>query len=162
LLDGGIIREDLFYRLNVLYLEVPPLCMRKEDIPLLCREFLPKEVRKIGVPLLEEMMPYLLKYSWPGNIRELLNFTQRLTFFLEDYEIGTSGFKLLKIIAPDLIYHTDQIPSHTSLRERVAAQEEAIIARVLDQSTTLADAAAQLGIGKTTLWRKIQKIKKYK
>lgn len=162
LLDGGVIREDLFYRLNVLYLEVPPLCMRKEDIPLLCREFLAEDVRQVAIPLLEEMMPYLMNYSWPGNIRELLNFTQRLAFFLEDYESGTSGVDLLKNIAPDLLYHKDKISHDGKLRELVATQEKAIITKVLDRSTTLADAARQLGIGKTTLWRKIQKIREHK
>lgn len=159
LLADGLIREDLFYRLNVLYLEVPPLCMRKEDIPLLCKEFLPKEVRETAVPLFEEIMPYLTKYSWPGNIRELLNFTQRLAFFLEEYKSGTSGMELLKNIAPDLIYQVDIVNHNGKLRDQVAAQEEVMIAKVLNQSTTLADAAAELGIGKTTLWRKIQKMK---
>ncbi|MBP1765251.1 MAG: norR 2, partial [Firmicutes bacterium] len=161
LLQEGIIREDLFYRLNVLYLEVPPLCMRKEDIPLLCRHFLPAESRKTADPLLEEIMPYLMKYSWPGNVRELLNFSQRLSFFLEDYTRGSKGIDLLKNIAPDLLQQTNNVPKPNDLRGQVAAREETIIAKVLDQSTTLAEAAAQLGIGKTTLWRKLQKIKKH-
>ena len=160
LLNERLIREDLFYRLNVLYLEIPPLGMRKEDIPLLCKHFLPKESRTEAEPLLEEIMPYLMNYSWPGNVRELLNFAQRLSFFLEDYKKGTNGLALLKNIAPDLLQQTGKVSNANDLREQVAAQEEAVIAKVLDQSTTIADAAAQLGIGKTTLWRKLQKIKK--
>lgn len=163
MLGDGLIREDLFYRLNVLYLEVPPLSMRKEDIPLLCKEFLPKENRETAAPLLAEMMPYLVRYSWPGNVRELLNFVQRLSFFLDDYRAGGDGVGLLRNIAPDLVRDAENgRPAGTGLREQVAAQEEALIARVLDQSTTIAEAAAQLGIGKTTLWRKIQKIKERK
>jgi len=156
LLQGGLIREDLFYRLNVLYLEVPPLNMRKEDIPLLCKEFLPVEKREVASQLLQDMMPYLMKYSWPGNVRELLNFTQRLSFYLDDYGAGESGLALLKNIAPDLIQSENALAS--GLREQIAAQEEVLIAKVLDQSTTIAEAAAQLGIPKTTLWRKIKKM----
>lgn len=159
LLENGLIREDLYYRLNVLYLEVPPLSMRKEDIPLLCREFLSADKKEIATTLLAAMMPYLMKYSWPGNVRELLNFTQRLSFFLDDYKAGDSGIDLLKMIAPDLIQNIEKMTEETSLRTQMAAQEESMIAKVLDQSTTIAEAAAQLGIPKTTLWRKIQKLK---
>lgn len=161
LLATGLIREDLFYRLNVLYLEVPPLSVRKEDIPLLCMAFLPIERREIAAPLLVDMMPYLMKYSWPGNVRELLNFTQRLSFFLDDYKAGDSGVDLLSNIAPDLIQNTDIAAGGGNLREQIAAQEEALIAKVLDQSTTIAEAAVQLGIPKTTLWRKIKKIREH-
>lgn len=160
LLGGGLIREDLFYRLNVLYLEIPPLSMRKEDIPLLCREFIPEEKRSAAASILREMMPYLMQYSWPGNVRELLNFAQRLTFFLDEHEAGAGGVELLKNIAPDMVRPTECDAANGGLREQVAAREEAIIAKVLAESVTLAEAAAQLGVPKTTLWRKIQKLRK--
>lgn len=159
LLETGLIREDLFYRLNVLYLEVPPLSLHKEDIPSLIREFLPPDKRAVAAPLLTDMMPHLMKHSWPGNVRELMNFSQRLSFFLDDWKTGDSGAALLKNIAPDIVQDTERKSVGGNLREQVAAQEEVLIAKVLDQNTTLAEAAAQLGIGKTTLWRKIQKIK---
>lgn len=162
MLDSGLIREDLFYRLNVLYLEIPPLNMRKEDIPLLCRAFLPVEKRDAALPLLQEILPYLKQYSWPGNVRELLNFTQRLSFFLDDYVTGTSGAELLRNIAPDMVRSPEVEPWGGGLREQIAAQEELLISGVLDNSTTIAEAAAQLGVPKTTLWRKIQKLRKEK
>lgn len=157
LLQGGLIREDLFYRLNVLYLEIPPLNMRKEDIPLLCRAFLPAEKRDIASRIVQDMMPFLMRYSWPGNVRELLNFTQRLSFYLDDCQAGECGLALLNNIAPELT-QSENAPAG-GLREQIAAQEEDLIAKVLNQSTTIAEAAAQLGIPKTTLWRKIKKIK---
>ena len=159
LLDG-LIRADLFYRLNVLHLEIPPLRLRKEDIPLLCREFLPADKREAAEPLLKEMLPCLLQYSWPGNVRELLNFAQRLTFFLDERAAGASGIDLLRNIAPDMLAAADGTGEAGGLREQVAAREEAIIARVMDAGSTLAEAAAQLGVPKTTLWRKIQRLRK--
>lgn len=159
LLTKKMIREDLFYRLNVLYLEIPPLSMRKEDISLLCREFLPAEERAVAAPLLAEIMPHLMGYSWPGNIRELLNFTQRLAFFLDDYKQGESALELLQNIAPDLMAESVEPAARGDLRGQMESYEEKIINQVLENSTTLADAAAQLGMPKTTLWRKLQKRK---
>ena len=159
LLKNGLIRADLFYRLNVLYLEVPSLNMRREDIPFLCQEFLPTEQREAAAPLLEEVMPYLMNYSWPGNIRELLNFTQRLAFFLDDYRSGGSTLELLKDIAPDFIAETDEHLKQSDQIGRVESLEEKLIKQVLERRMTLAAAAARLGIPKTNLWRKLQKIK---
>ena len=159
LLTQKLIREDLFYRLNVLYLEIPPLSKRKEDIPLLCSEFLPVDEKAAAAPLLAEIMVYLMRYSWPGNIRELLNFTQRLAFFLDDYKAGGNALALLQNIAPDFIAQSAENIGHGDLRGQVESYEEKLINQVLENSTTLADAAAQLGMPKTTLWRKLQKRK---
>ncbi len=159
LLETDLIREDLFYRLNVLFLEVPSLSMHKEDIPLLCKEFLPVEKRTRAAPLLKDMMPSLIKHPWPGNVRELLNFTQRLSFFLDDFKVGASGVELLKNIAPDIVEKVDEKLTGCLLRDQIAKQEEVLIGNVLNQSTSLAEAAVLLGIGKTTLWRKIQRIR---
>ena len=76
---------------------------------------------------------------------------------MDDYQQGENGVDLLKIIAPELIYSAKKASGN--LREQVSMQEESLIVKVLDQSTTIAEAANQLGIPKTTLWRKIQKIK---
>lgn len=159
LLRKILIREDLFYRLNVLYLEIPPLSMRKEDIPLLCQDFLPFAEKAAAAPLLQELMPYLMNYSWPGNIRELLNFMQRLAFFLDDYRAGTTALELLRNIAPDLMIETEQATLPEDLKEKIGLYEEKLINQVLQNSTSIADAAAQLGMPKTTLWRKLQKRK---
>lgn len=72
-------------------------------------EFYSWRKKRTSSPLLTEMMPYLLKYSWPGNMRELLNFTQRLSFFLDDYQQGDNGVELLNIIAPDLKHSMENI-----------------------------------------------------
>ncbi len=84
LVDKGAFRADLFYRLNVLPIEIPPLRERRDDIPLLLdfymKEFLPD--RKITIS--KEALRALVFYSWPGNIRELINVLLRLTLFVND------------------------------------------------------------------------------
>jgi len=77
-------REDLFYRLNVLAIHVPPLRERTEDVPLLSAHFLQQACREMGVPrkeLTPEALAYMAAHPWPGNVRELLNFIRRLTVF---------------------------------------------------------------------------------
>ncbi|WP_457572440.1 sigma-54-dependent transcriptional regulator [Desulfovulcanus sp.] len=77
-------REDLYYRLNVLTIEVPPLRERKEDIPLLAQHFVLKTCKELNIPPKEvspEVMAWLSTQEWPGNIRELINFVRRLVVF---------------------------------------------------------------------------------
>ncbi len=79
-------REDLFYRLNVITLQLPSLRERKEDIPLLVQHFLDKygeESRKGGLILTPEAMDRLMSYDWPGNVRELENVIERAVVLCE-------------------------------------------------------------------------------
>ena len=79
----GTFREDLYFRLNVIPIEVPPLRERKEDIPLLVNEFL-KEFSKGSITMEEEAVEALFNYDWPGNIRELRNLIERLVILSKD------------------------------------------------------------------------------
>jgi len=93
-------REDLYYRLNVIAVQLPSLRERKEDIPLLVQHFLEKygeESRKSGLMLTAEAMDRLASYDWPGNVRELENVIERAVVLSRDRDIG-----------PDLI------PDHVS------------------------------------------------
>jgi DNA-binding NtrC family response regulator len=86
LVRAGRFRADLFYRLNILPLKLPPLRERLEDIPLLARHFLLKYARKLSTPVRElnhSAMEKLLAYSWPGNIRELENVMERAIVFTD-------------------------------------------------------------------------------
>ncbi|KUK73222.1 MAG: Sigma54 specific transcriptional regulator, Fis family [Clostridiales bacterium 38_11] len=160
LLTDKAIREDLFYRLNVLRLDIPPLINRKEDIPLLCQEFLPKDKRQQARSILEKMMPSLQEYPWPGNVRELINFVQRLGFFLEVHKDVSSEYELLLNVMPELLQNMKEKSKEGDLRQQMGDYEEAKIVEALNNSDTLVEAAASLGIGKTTLWRKMKKISK--
>jgi len=86
-LSEGRFREDLYYRLNIIKIDVPPLRERKEDIPLLVEHFVKKYRSELDIPdsftIDSHMMNFFLKYDWPGNVRELVNTIQRL-MVLED------------------------------------------------------------------------------
>ncbi|MEF3698429.1 sigma-54-dependent transcriptional regulator [Desulfolutivibrio sp.] len=89
----GAFREDLFYRLNVLTVHLPPLRERREDIPLLTRAFLSRSLAEMGLPQKEmspEALAHLCARDWPGNVRELLNFVRRLAVFGQNPDIDLS------------------------------------------------------------------------
>ena len=160
----GRFREDLFYRLNVVHVVLPPLKDRKEDIHLLVDHFLNKYAseRKTAVPVTgvdQEVDRLFYEYSWPGNVRELENLIERMMILCPNDVIRVTdlpqGFK-------DNIHnalHLEGIPAEAKLYETLAMIEQAMIERALKMSDNVqAHAAALLGIGKSGL---NQKIKKY-
>ncbi|MGD8256839.1 MAG: sigma-54 dependent transcriptional regulator [Desulfobacterales bacterium] len=160
----GRFREDLFYRLNVVHVVLPPLKDRKEDINLLVDHFLNKYAseRKTAVPVKgvdQEVDRLFYEYSWPGNVRELENLIERMMILCPNDVIRVTdlpqGFK-------DNIHnalHLEGIPAEAKLYETLAMIEQAMIERALKMSDNVqAHAAALLGIGKSGL---NQKIKKY-
>jgi formate hydrogenlyase transcriptional activator len=147
-------RADLFYRLHVFPLALPPLRERVDDIPLLVRHFLNKFADRMNkdvhiVP--EDVMEVLKRYSWPGNIRELQNFVERAV-------ILSSGSVLCAPLA-DLKCPTDQqTPSSGTL----ADAERAHILEVLKQVDWVVGgrrgAAVRLGLPRTTLLHRMHKL----
>ena len=160
LLAENRIRRDLYYRLNVLYLELPSLAERREDIIPLARHFLPR-----GGPAAEEVLsrltPYLERYSWPGNVRELFNLMQRLTFYLDNFAStpDSSAEALLRHLAPNILTAAADNAPGERLRDQTAAQEKAAIRSALAATGSVAAAARRLGIGKSTLWRKLRRLR---
>ncbi len=147
----GHFREDLYYRLNVVHIEVPPLRERKEDLPLLIRYFLErfaKEMNKKEVPsLAPEVMGALLAYDWPGNVRELENMLER-AIILSSKPI---------IYLEDLPF-TSIIPSGAKLNEVLELIEKKMITQALSLSGNVqAHAAELLGIEKNLLKYKMKK-----
>ena len=144
-------RDDLFYRLNVITLRVPPLRERREDI-LPLAEWMLKSAstrnRRATMTLSPGAAAAICKYRWPGNVRELRNSLERAA-------VLTRGDIIQADDLPDSLFreNTDMlagIPHSASLEE----MEREHIGRVLGESTTLDEAAATLGINATTLWRK--------
>lgn len=84
LVDLKLFRQDLFYRINVVQLRIPPLRERKGDIPLLIQHFIKRFVRDKKLRVSDEVMDIFMEYSWPGNVRELRNVIQRSALFAED------------------------------------------------------------------------------
>ncbi|MBL0175850.1 MAG: sigma-54-dependent Fis family transcriptional regulator [Ignavibacteria bacterium] len=84
MVERGAFRSDLYYRINVVPIRIPPLRERREDIPLLLRSFLDRYAPDRPLPLTEEAMRVLRGYSWPGNVRELRNTSQRIALFARD------------------------------------------------------------------------------
>jgi len=145
-------REDLFYRLNVITLSVPPLRERREDIGALALWMLgAASVRNRRAPmrLSPETAVALKNYNWPGNVRELRNALERAAVLCRSDLITPDDL-------PDSIFREtpDTLPSGATAAASLEKIEREHITRVLAQSATLDEAAATLGINVTTLWRK--------
>ena len=150
LVKDGSFREDLYYRINVLTIEVPPLRERPEDIPLLARFFIEKLAREMAKPVKEltpEAEACLLEHYWPGNVRELENAIERALV------IGRTR----NIEAADLPLRTDREAKRPNALE-LAAVEESHIRRVLrEKEGNITHAAQALGVDRGTLYNKMKR-----
>ena len=150
----GTFREDLFYRLNVIPILLPPLRERREDIPLLTEHFLARFAQRQGrvLRLSAAAMERLLRYPWPGNVRELENAMERTAILARDETIEPR----------DLPPHVDSGlalgPAPGLAAEQTLAEaERAHIIQILERhGWNHSRAADALGIGRTTLWRKLK------
>lgn len=152
-IEVGRFREDLFYRLNVVTLNVPPLRERKEDIPLLAQHFLmvfaEKNHKKIK-GLTPQAMDRLLKYEWPGNIRELMNAVERGVVLSRSEYLDEHDLPLITKDEPS----GDAIPGDLPLEE----VEKATILKTLELTQgNKSEAARRLGITRRTLHKKLRK-----
>jgi two-component system NtrC family response regulator len=161
--EAGRFREDLFYRLNVVHLEVPPLRQRQEDIPLLAAHFIKKysqENVRGQMRITPEAIKALVQYPWPGNVRELENVIERAVILCGDNLITPQdlpGELAPAAVEPKL--DIDRfIPLHTPLPEALDHIEEQMIRRALEQSGNVQVRAAELlGITKSLLQYKLKK-----
>jgi DNA-binding NtrC family response regulator len=155
----GKFREDLYYRLNVLPIEIPPLRARAEDIPKLVHYFMDayntefrKRVRRVS----PETMKRLQAYGWPGNIRELRNAIERAMLLVEGDELTNKDFPLTTGAAPRL---TDalQLPAHGIDLEQL---ERSLVVQALERSGwNQTRAAALLGVNRDQIRYRIEKFK---
>ena len=148
-------REDLYYRLKVILIHLPPLRHRKDDIPLLVKHFVDKFNKSMGkevVNVFPKVMESLIKYNYPGNIRELEN-------IIEHAFIRCNGNTIFPHHLPDDFFHdeTDFIENILKSKNPLDALERKLILKVLDETNwAYQDAASRLGISRATLWRKIK------
>jgi NtrC-family two-component system response regulator AlgB len=145
----GAFRADLFHRLNVIRLTLPPLRERVEDILPMAREFLAafaRENRKTILGFTQETETALIAYPWPGNVRELRNAVERAVILGDGEKIGIS----------DLPETLEPVSPEPALGDPVSLSvvEERHIRRVLASASSIQEAADTLGIDPATLWRK--------
>jgi len=155
-------RDDLYYRINVLNLDIPPLRERKEDISLLVNFFIKKygyKFKKIVEGISEEGMQILENYDWPGNIRQLENIIERLVVRTDKNFIMTNLVKeIMKLQYGGGIIDNYQKQDNVNypLSGNLEYIEKTIIRRVInEEGGNKVAAAKRLGISRTTLWRKM-------
>ncbi|MBE3588459.1 MAG: sigma 54-interacting transcriptional regulator [Thermoanaerobacteraceae bacterium] len=167
MVTDGTFRADLFYRLNVIPITIPPLRERKEDILVLTVTFLKRFSEKYNrfVTILPEVIDYFLEYPWPGNVRELENTMERLVLLSQNGVIRLEDLpEKIKIyvqqqIKPPLeqTQMCSAITTNMELKKALAEVERNLIKLALLQNRTLAAAARSLGIDISTLLRKCRK-----
>jgi DNA-binding NtrC family response regulator len=153
--ENGVFREDLYYRLNIFILRIPPLRKRRDDIPLFCRSFLDKFNEQFGKSVervSEEVMRVFMSYPFPGNVRELENVMERATALCDGPQILRRHLPKRMFASARSYFEEDggDLPT-------LAAMEQRYIRRVLETvGGNKTEAARILGINRSSLWRKLK------
>jgi transcriptional regulator with GAF, ATPase, and Fis domain len=153
----GRFREDLYYRLNVVHLSLPPLRNRKEDIPMLAEYFLGRASDPPRLsPAASEL---LLAYSWPGNVRELQNSLERAAVMAEDVVLPAHlPLQMAGGILPGAVGNEGSSEDIPSLDDRLREMEKGMIIKALRKAGGVQVKAAQLlGISPRSLWHRVKK-----
>ena len=159
MVQDGAFREDLYYRLNVFTLHLPPLRERKEDIPLLVDRFLQNLPKKVEISSIALQM--IMAYSWPGNIRELKNVIESAAVIAENGFIEPAQLPG-SITGPFNTSHSNEVflPTNLSLDERINEIEKSMIIEALRKTGGIQVRATELlGINQRSLWHRIKKHK---
>ena len=181
----GSFREDLFYRLNIIPINLPPLRERKTDIPLLADHFL-KQFNRTAIPktISDEAMQFLVNYSWPGNIRELANFIERMVVLsigstitprdLPEKVLGDTPKEKWQPLEEDgegnpaqilqqslrQSFHVGIPEEGINLKKMVEEFEKELLLEALEKTGWVKNKAANLlGLNRTTLVEKLKKMK---
>ena len=145
-------REDLYYRLNVISIHVPPLRERKEDIPLLAKAFIQKsclEINRESVSIAPSALKLLMDYDWPGNVRELENLVERALVIGHGNEIA----------AEDLPFSRKELKAE-ALPKSLKKMEQLHIEKIVKENNwNISQAARDLDIDRQTLYNKLEKYK---
>ncbi|MGD0919266.1 MAG: sigma 54-interacting transcriptional regulator [Thermodesulfobacteriota bacterium] len=157
LVNEGKFRDDLFYRLNVVKIELPPLSKRREDIPLLIDAFVQKFNAKMGKQIMgvsDQALRLLLKYDYPGNVRELEN-------IIEHAFVLCGGNRIdMDCLPRELTMRQEETNSFVPLKEEhpLGRAEAEVVKRTLEKHKgNRIKAAQELGISRATLWRKVKR-----
>jgi two-component system response regulator HydG len=157
-IQNGSFRKDLYFRLNVVSLRVPPLRERKQDIPLLVAHFLERMGRTSGTQrtLKDEALQVMLTYDWPGNIRELENCLERACALSSNEALQVSDLPTALHNARAAAATLSAGPPASTVLPMAELEKQAILAAIQQVNGDKLMAARLLGIGKTTLYRKLK------
>lgn len=161
----GELREDLYYRLNVLPIVVPPLRERRDDIPLLAKHFLARFCTRSGresLTLLPAAEDELCRHDWPGNVRELENLVERLAVLSPGPTIGPDEIRSQWQNLPDnnrspLAKAAPRVGPESTLTEMERIERDAIVQALVAAEGNVRTAAKSIGLGQATVYRKIKK-----
>ena len=162
LVEAGSFREDLYYRLNIVDIEIPPLRERKEDVPFLIEEFLRRHREKGSrdYQISKELIDVLTEYPWPGNVRELENAVERAVVLCQGERLSILDFpkEIREVRSEPAVRETAPLATGKSLPEQLEEIEKNFILHALEESHGQAAAAARkLGISRQSLLYKMNK-----
>ena len=152
--NEGRFREDLYYRINVIQIEVPPLRERKQDIPLLAADFLNtfsiREDRPFA--LSEDVLDVFMNYDWPGNIRQLKNIIERAVVLAKSDRIT------LRELPEEFLAHCDKPNKNETTKTLKVIEHQAVKDALLMCGGNISRAAKQLGISRKTFYKRLKEI----
>ncbi len=152
---AGTFRDDLYYRLNVINIQIPPLRERREDIPLLVRSFMDRLSHELGKEtddITKSGLKLLIDYSWPGNVRELENAIERAMVTCKTRVLTDEDFAFLEQNGSRK--QAWNVPDNLPLQE---VEKRVIVATIKRTGGNIKEAASVLGIDRSTLYDKIRK-----
>jgi two-component system NtrC family response regulator len=161
MVEEGTFREDLFYRLNIVDIYVPPLRERKDDIPMFVHKFLERHRKRYGrdYQVSGELMRILTSYHWPGNVRELENAIERAVVLAQDPQLSIDDFnKEIREATYEPGESASLLESDKTLPEHMEDIEKQLILKALDEALGQQSVAAKkLGISRQSLLYKMNK-----
>jgi PAS domain S-box-containing protein len=158
LVERGIFRKDLYYRLNVLPIQIPPLRERKEDVPLLADHFIQRLSKEMGtktVSISPEVLQIFLNYPWPGNVREVSNILERVLYTID---VDNIQVRHLPIFLQSLAEDSPKPQSTILKRLKDDMEREALLHSIRLSKYNKNKAAQLLGIHRTSLYKKMKKL----
>lgn len=153
-MQSGRLRADLYYRLNVLSIELPALRERPEDVRAFARAFLAEAARELSRPeaeLSESVLERFERYPWPGNVRELKNLIRRLVATAETFPITLAD------LPPAIDGDPRARPRRGADESGSPTADQELLMAVVASARTMAEAAARLGITRSTLYRRMER-----
>jgi transcriptional regulator, propionate catabolism operon regulatory protein len=161
---AGDFRQDLYYRLNILRLKLPPLRERGGDIPLLAEKLLSriaadKPLKVAAQQIVASLLPFLTRHTWPGNVRELENVMERAAVLLASSDTDTPALASADLARA--IFDDEEVlaapVSKAAVLDLVESRDRVRMLQVIGQCDgNLSAAARQLGISRSTLWRRLK------